>query len=37
MRLWEFQKLCEVIEKTEKEKGKIWKPKGGASSFEGII
>ena len=37
MRLWEFQKLCEVIEKTEKETGKIWKPKGGAISFDGII
>jgi DNA-binding Xre family transcriptional regulator len=37
MRLWELQKLSEVIEKTEKETGKIWKPKGGAVSFEGIV
>lgn len=37
MRLWELQKLSEVIEKTEKETGKIWKPKGGAVPFEGIV
>jgi hypothetical protein len=34
MRLWELQKLNDIIEHEEKSKGLQWPPEGGAIGYE---